>query len=85
MHNDVPCGNIGQGLSAEGSARMDGSRKTGRGRVSSSKVANANWNPRNRQVNVNWNDSDNSNPKLGARPAIVVLVLIASWEDYECI
>jgi hypothetical protein len=37
-------------------------------------VVHANWNPRNRQVNVNWNESENSNAKLGARPAIVVAI-----------
>ena len=50
---------------------VDRSRNTGRVPQG---VVHANWNPRNRQVNVNWNEPGNSNDKLGARPAIVVII-----------
>lgn len=53
---------------------VDGSGKHGV-RVPSG-VVHANWNPRNRQVNVNWNESGNSNEKLGARPAVVVKLML---------
>lgn len=34
-----------------------------------SRVANANWNPDNRQLNANANDPDNASDDLGARPS----------------
>jgi len=51
----------------------DTTRSRNTGRVPQG-VVHANWNPRNRQVNVNWNEPENSNDKLGARPAIVVII-----------
>ena len=58
-----------RGAPREASRDVDGSRNTGRVPEG---VVHANWNPRNRQVKANWNRPGNSNPKLGARPAIVV-------------
>ena len=33
------------------------------------------WNPRDRQVSLHWDEPENSYPKLGARPAVVVPIL----------
>lgn len=64
---------VARGDPREAPRDTEGSRNTGRVPEG---VVHANWNPRNRQVKVNWNKPGNSNAKLGARPAIVVLVLL---------